>query len=153
MRLRHGVRAILLTGDDRVLLCRHLIDGGSAVWTMPGGGIEAGETKLEALRRELIEEVGFELDGDPPHVWHREVFGAAYFPGYDGSIQDYFLVRTVEFTPRGELAAAEGITVIRWWSLPEIAGYRGDDLFGPRGLGGLLGALVAGGVPAAPVRL
>ncbi|MFF5081394.1 NUDIX domain-containing protein [Actinoplanes sp. NPDC000266] len=153
MRLRHGVRAILLSRDDRILLCRHLLADGTGVWTMPGGGIEAGETKLEALRRELIEEVGFVVDGEPPHVWHREVIGTPYYPGYDGAVQDYYLVRTDEFTPRGELAAAEGITAIRWWSLPEITGHPGPDLFGPRTLGGLLGDLLTGGVPPEPVRL
>lgn len=39
--------------------------------------------------------------------------------GYDGVINDYFLVRTTRFDPRGELSeddlAAEHISGMRWW--------------------------------------
>jgi 8-oxo-dGTP diphosphatase len=38
------------------------------MWGTPGGGIEAGESHVAALRRELLEEVGLEIKEDPPHV-------------------------------------------------------------------------------------
>ncbi|MEV4347937.1 NUDIX domain-containing protein [Actinoplanes sp. NPDC049596] len=159
MRLRHAVRAILLTPDNQVLLCRHLMPETPrrAVWAMPGGRIEAGETLLGALRRELTEEVGFTLGSAARHVWHREVINPTYIKGYDGAIQDYFLVRTEMFTPRGTLTdlelAAENITELRWWTVPEITAYRGDDLFGPGGLVTPLAALIADGPPAQPIVL
>lgn len=85
LNLRHSVRAIILTADDRILLCRHPVSEPPAgfVWAAPGGGVEAGETPVAALRRELREEVGLALDTDPPHVWHQEVV-AGHVPGYDG---------------------------------------------------------------------
>lgn len=49
----------LLRWEDRILLIRHEKNGREA-WLLPGGGVETGESLLEALRRELREEVGLE---------------------------------------------------------------------------------------------
>jgi len=57
-----GVRAIVLDGDDRVFLVKHSYVAG---WHLPGGGVEPGESLLDALRRELAEEGCIELLGEP----------------------------------------------------------------------------------------
>ncbi|MFG1924715.1 NUDIX domain-containing protein [Cryptosporangium sp. NPDC048952] len=152
--MRHSVRGIVLDAEDRILLCRHVDPAGEApaVWAAPGGGIEADETQLDALRRELGEEVGLVVSGVPPHVWHQEVAGIA-----GGIINDYYFIRTTWFVPRGSLSAAElaaeTISEVRWWSLDEIGAYPGSDLFSPRALVRVLSALIDGGVPAVPVVL
>jgi 8-oxo-dGTP diphosphatase len=49
----------LLRWNDRVLLCRHEKPG-REYWLLPGGGVDSGESLVDALRRELAEEVGID---------------------------------------------------------------------------------------------
>jgi 8-oxo-dGTP pyrophosphatase MutT (NUDIX family) len=57
-----GVRAAVLDPDDRVFLIRHTYTHG---WHLPGGGVEPGETALEAMTRELAEEARIAVAGEP----------------------------------------------------------------------------------------
>ncbi len=49
--------AALLRWNGRILLCRQEKPGRS-YWLLPGGGVEGGETLVQALHRELSEELG-----------------------------------------------------------------------------------------------
>src|SRR4051812_18702373 len=96
-RLRRTARALLLDADRRLLLARHDFTDrhiGAVIWAPPGGGLEPGETAVDAVVRELLEEVGYRAKVDEVRqVWHQEVVSPTYAKGWDGAIHDYFLVR------------------------------------------------------------
>lgn len=56
--------AILLDAQGRVLLVGNDWQGhGRVRYTLPGGVVERGESTLDALRREVLEETGLEITG------------------------------------------------------------------------------------------
>ena len=55
-----GVRGLVIDESGKVFLVKHSYVNG---WHLPGGGVEPGETALDALTRELREEAAIELGG------------------------------------------------------------------------------------------
>ena len=48
--------------DGKVLLVRRAGAPAKGLWTLPGGRVEVGETLVEAVRREVMEETGLTID-------------------------------------------------------------------------------------------
>ncbi|WP_336644729.1 NUDIX hydrolase [Microbacterium sp. USHLN186] len=61
MQLRVAAYGIITDDEGNVLLARW-VEGRRVAWTLPGGGLEAGEDPERAVRRELREETGFEIE-------------------------------------------------------------------------------------------
>lgn len=123
--LTMGVRAIVTDGD-RVLLIRHSYVAG---WHLPGGGVDKGETLVEAMKREVREEVGLivESGAQPLGVYarfrhgasdHVAVFVASTWSGTPRA--DGFEIADVAFFPLDALPADTTRSTVQ-----RLAEYRG----------------------------
>jgi ADP-ribose pyrophosphatase YjhB (NUDIX family) len=110
----------ILQWQGRVLLCRQEKPG-KEYWLLPGGGVEAGETLSEALRRELREELGIEA--------HTQFEGPV-------ALADSISPRDVE--PRKHVVHVIFATDLSHRSLEDVetrdAAVRGARLFSPEEL-------------------
>jgi len=104
--LKRIVKAgLCLMRDGKVLLAR---SKGDAHFQIPGGKIEAGETDIAALVREVREELALELD--PSEAAYLDTFEAAA-AGRDDVIVE---VRLYEADDAGEPHASSEIEELSW---------------------------------------
>ena len=57
-----SVVAVIVDADQQVLLTKRNVPPFQGEWVMPGGKIDLGEPIVEALKREVWEEVGLEVE-------------------------------------------------------------------------------------------
>lgn len=112
----HEVVVGALVREDRVLLVHRRPDkhANPDVWDLPGGHLEAGESELGALARELQEELGVQIaTGSASHLC-RLTTGPADEP----ALLSAWLVRDWRGTPAN--VAPEEHDGIGWFSLEEL---------------------------------
>ena len=152
LRIREAVRALLLADDRRVLLVRFEFPSATR-WALPGGGLEPGEDHLEALRRELEEEVGLVDATIGPQIWHRLHIVTFLNGEFDGQRERIHLVECASFDAQPRLSweqmNAEFVHELRWWTIDEIAA--SECYFVPKRLHALLEMLLRDGPPADPI--
>ena len=102
----HVVAAALIDGRGRVLIAqrppgKHL----AGMWEFPGGKVEPGEAPVEALRRELLEEIGIAIETPRPLLRLRHTYS------YGEVLLDVWVVRRYRGEPRSLDSQA-----LRWCS-------------------------------------
>jgi 8-oxo-dGTP pyrophosphatase MutT (NUDIX family) len=149
MLRRRGVRAILLTSAQEVLLMRiRAPDSGEAFWIAPGGGLEVGESFEQALRRELEEELGLQAFEIGPLVWRRQ-----HTFHWDGrricQREHYHIVEVDRFEPRmSDRREAATLDRFRWWRASELA--HATERLTPLTLADIVARYLALGPPSDP---
>lgn len=132
MEQRKSARAILLNKQDQVLLLKYEdttpIDPAQpdilCYWATPGGGIEAGERLEDALKRELLEELGLaEVTIERP-IGVREVQLNLSEEGPVISHETYFACRMMHIPQLNHDGMSEIERRVfrgtKWWSLEEL---------------------------------
>ena len=145
---RSAVRVVLADAGQRILLFHVRTADSGDWWELPGGGIEAGESYLEAAVREIKEETGLRLDPvqvGPPD-WRRD---ATWSSRGVRRLQHEVVVLARVAAERPDIidggrtaTELEDYVESRWWEVDEILS--STDRFYPGRLPWLLPAFLAG---------
>jgi ADP-ribose pyrophosphatase YjhB (NUDIX family) len=87
-------------------------------WSLPGGAVETGEALETALRREVKEETGLDVDV----LGLVEVFERVTRDETGAAEYHYILMDYVCRVTGGDLCAADDACHARWFSRDEVAG-------------------------------
>jgi len=97
--LRNGVGIIVLNNKNKVFVAKR-IDNPKNFWQMPQGGVDRGESLLEAAYRELKEETNItkvklisEIEGTLTYKLPAHLLGKIWKGKYKGQQQKWFLMR------------------------------------------------------------
>ncbi len=113
-----GVGGVVIR-DERTLLIRRGSAPLEGEWSIPGGMLELGETILEGVQRELLEETAIEVRVlDLIEVFERVTRDEAGRLKYHFVILDY-LCEAV----RGEAQAGSDVTDVAWARESELSKY------------------------------
>lgn len=110
-----AVAAVVFRGS-KVLLARRANEPSKGKWTLPGGVIELGEPHIDALKREVLEETGIEIDVKAlVALIDRIVWDKEGRPKYHYMILDYW----AEYR-KGTPEPASDVSAIRWAEIGQI---------------------------------
>ena len=110
-----GVSAVVFH-EQSVLLARRNKNPGRGQWSLPGGAVELGETLLEALSRELREEVSITIEvGGLVGVFDRVIRDSDDRVRYHYVIVDYW-----GFIASGQPRPGSDISEVRLVAIEEI---------------------------------
>jgi ADP-ribose pyrophosphatase YjhB (NUDIX family) len=114
-----GVGALIFDGD-RILLVERGREPLKGYWSLPGGAVETGELLEDALRREVREETGLEVE----ILCMLEIF-QRIMPGDDGRVEyHYILLDYLCRVVSGTLEASDDASRAAWFRAGEIEGLK-----------------------------
>lgn len=142
---RETARVLLTNERNELFLINTHWDPGTGLpprWLTPGGGIDQGETVLEAAVRELFEETGLMVDpADLGDQLYTLPFRMDWVTGhYETGIAHFFAYRAAADFKLDDSAWTQDehrdILEYRWWNVAELLS--SSERVGPPGLKDLL---------------
>lgn len=116
------VGAVAVAGD-RLLLVRRGREPGLGLWSVPGGRVEAGESLVEAVERELAEETGLVARCGPLLGVAERRDGDHHFVILDYLVEVAEPVTPVPGTDAHDAAWVPLAEVVGWPLVPGLAGF------------------------------
>jgi ADP-ribose pyrophosphatase YjhB (NUDIX family) len=114
-----GVGALIFHGD-RILLVERGKEPLKGYWSLPGGVVEVGETLEEAIRREVREETGLEIE----IVEMLEIFERIMRDGDGRAEYHYVLIDYLCRTNDCEAKPASDVANVAWVRCDDLDRYR-----------------------------
>jgi ADP-ribose pyrophosphatase len=114
--VRHNGSAVMMAVDDkqRILLVRqYRLPAGKYLWELPAGKVDAGETPLQAARRELIEETGYRA-----RKWEKL---SRFYPSPGFVAERMTIYLATELTAGAATPMDDGRIEARWYTRRELA--------------------------------
>ncbi|MDE3198888.1 MAG: NUDIX hydrolase [Acidobacteriota bacterium] len=114
-----GVGALIVE-KGRILLVERGQEPLKGYWSLPGGAVETGERLEEALRREVREETGLEVEiVTPIGIFERIMHDV------EGRVEYHYILMDYLCRPAGgEVCAADDASRCEWFGPEQIAGLR-----------------------------
>jgi ADP-ribose pyrophosphatase YjhB (NUDIX family) len=106
--------ALVTDAAGRLLLARRAHEPFKGLWDTPGGFLDEREHPLDALRRELREETGLEIE--PVAFFGARIDTYGDGPGAQTTLNLYWTARVVS----GEPEPADDVAELRWFRPDEL---------------------------------
>jgi 8-oxo-dGTP diphosphatase len=110
-----GVGALILDGE-RILMAQRGKQPLLGWWSLPGGAVETGELLAEAVRREVREETGLEIDA----LGVIEIFERIMRDNVGVAEYHYVLIDYVCRVTGGALQAGDDVRCAEWFDRAEL---------------------------------